>query len=139
VILGFLILARPVPAQEASVEDRLREWYSRFDGAETADGHSDNGTRLNAPSDLGLDEYEFAHEIQLNVDIKRMGRFSTGYWRLGLEGEDVVAVDANFPGWHGYRFEAGVRRENTFAGTAPQRVSRRTSGALTRSRASRSP
>lgn len=107
--IAFLIFAAPVAAQEVEVGIRLRAWYARYDGAVTADGRSDNGTRLDAASELGLDSYEFAHEIQLSVDVERIGHFSVGYWRLRLEGDDVLAGDANFDG---QTFPAGTAIES---------------------------
>lgn len=108
-LLALLTLASPVAAQEVEIELRLREWYARYDGALTADGRPDNGTRLDA-SELGLDSYEFAHELQLSVDMGRVGRFSAGYWRLRLEGDDILAGDANFDG---QSFPAGTAIEST--------------------------
>lgn len=107
-----LFLAAPVLAQDVGVGVRLREWFARYDGAVTADGRPDNGTRLDAGSELGLDSYELAHEIELNLDVDRVGRFSMGYWRLGLEGDETLAGDANFDG---RSFPAGTEVESKLA------------------------
>jgi len=107
--IGLLPLAGSLAAQETTVGVRLREWCARYDGAVTADGRPDNGTRLDAASELGLDDYEFAHEIQVSLDVERVGRFSAGYWRLRLEGEDLLAGDSNFDG---QSFPAGAAIES---------------------------
>lgn len=97
-LVALLVLTAPVLAQDVEFGIRLREWLARYDGAVTADGRPDNGTRLDAESELGLDSYEFAHEIELSLDVDQVGRFSMGYWRLGLEGDETLAGDANFDG-----------------------------------------
>jgi hypothetical protein len=108
-LMALLMLTAPAAAQEVEVGVRLREWYARYDGAVTADGRPNNGTRLDAGSELGLDSYEFAHEIQLSVDVERVGHFSAGYWRLRLEGDDVLEGNANFDG---QSFPAGAAIES---------------------------
>ena len=85
-------------SQETTVEVRLREWYARYDGAVTANGPLDNGTRFDAESDLGLDSHDLVHQIQLSVDFPEVGRFSLGYWQLRQEGNDVLQADAIFDG-----------------------------------------
>jgi hypothetical protein len=107
--LAFLTLAAPAAAQEVEVGVRLREWYARYDGAVTSDGRQNNGTRLDAASELGLDDHEFAHEIQISLDVERWGRFAAGYWRLRLEGDEVLGGDANFDG---QSFPAGTAVES---------------------------
>lgn len=108
-LMALSFLAAPAAAQDIETGVRLREWYARYDGAVTADGRPDNGTRLDAASELGLDDHAFAHEIQVSVDSARVGRFSAGYWRLRLEGEDVLAGNANFDG---RSFPAGTAVES---------------------------
>ncbi len=96
--LYILVTAGPLCTQDVEIGVRLREWFARYDGAVIAEGPTDNGTRLDAASDLGLDSYELAHDIQVSVDISMIGRFTLGYWRLRLEGDETLAGDANFDG-----------------------------------------
>ena len=107
VLLALLLAAGPLGAQDVGV--RLREWYARYDGAVTADGRTGGGTRLDAASEMGLDESAFAHEIEVSVDVGKVGRFSAGYWRLRLEGDDVLAGDALFDD---HLFPAGTAVES---------------------------
>lgn len=107
VVVALLTTVAPAPAQE--VEVRLREWYARYDGAVTSDGRPDNGTRLDAASELGLEDHGFAHELQVSLDVERVGRFTAGYWRLRLEGDDVLVGNANFDG---QLFPAGTAVES---------------------------
>jgi hypothetical protein len=102
---AFLISVSPLWAQEAGVGVRVREWLAGYDGAITADGRPDNGTRLDAASGLGLDDSGFAHEIQASVDVPGVGRFQAGYERLRLDGERVLDADTNFDG---HLFPAGT-------------------------------
>ena len=112
VMVAFLLSTGPRYAQEIGVGVRLREWFARYDGAITADGPPNNGTRLDAASDLGLDSYELAHDIQVFADISTVGRFTLGYWRLQLEGDEALAADADFDG---STFPAGTAVESRLA------------------------
>jgi hypothetical protein len=98
VLLAFLFSSSPLWAQEIGVGVRVREWLARYDGTIAADGVSNSGPRLDAGSDLGMDDHEFAHEIQLSVDIPAVGRFQVGYWRLRLDGDAVLDADTGFDG-----------------------------------------
>ncbi len=111
-LFALLLVTAPALAQDVEVGIRLREWFARYDGAVTADGRADNGTRLDAESDLGLDSHEFAHEVEFSLEIDRVGRFSMGYWRLRLEGDETLAGDANFDG---QTFPAGTSIESKLA------------------------
>ncbi len=95
VVLAFLSTAAPPLAQDVAIGVRVRERLTRYDGAITADGRDNNGTRLDA-SDLGLDDYGFAHELRVSVDIPEAGPFHAGYWRLRREGDEVLEADAAF-------------------------------------------
>jgi len=108
-LLGFLLVSTPAWAQDVQGGVRLREWLCRYDGAITAEGPADNGTRLDAGSDLGLDRFEPAHEIQASVDVGSVGRFSIGYWRLRFEGSEVLDADTTF---NGLTFPAGTAVES---------------------------
>ncbi len=99
----------PLWAQEIGVGVRVREWLARYDGAITSDSRSTEGTRLDAGTDLGMDEFGLAHEIQVSVDVPRIGRFQVGYWRLRLEGDEVLAGSATFDG---QLFPAGTSVES---------------------------
>lgn len=73
-VVSFLLVASPLYAQEIGAGVRLREWFARYDGTLTADGRPNNGTRLDAASDLGMGDFEFAHEIQVSLDVPRIER-----------------------------------------------------------------
>jgi hypothetical protein len=110
--VALVVLAGPLCSQDVVVGARVREWFARYDGAVTADGRPNNGTRFDAASDLGLDDYELAHEIQVSLDTPTIGRFTVGYWRLRLEGDAALAAGANFDG---STFPAGTTVESRLA------------------------
>jgi hypothetical protein len=97
-LLAFLLSPAALCAQDVGVGVRVREWLARYDGTIAADGTSNTGPRLDAGSDLGMDDREFGHEIQLSVDIPSVGRFQAGYWRLRLSGDAVLDADTAFDG-----------------------------------------
>ena len=111
-LFAFLLSAGPLWSQEATVGVRLREWAARYDGSITAEGRSDNGTRLDASSDLGMDRYALTHDLQVSVEVPDIGRFSVGYWRLRLQGDDTLAADATFDGT---TFPAGTAVDSRLA------------------------
>jgi hypothetical protein len=96
-LVALGLMAGPLAAQEVDVGIRLREWFVRYDGALTADGRPDNGTRLDA-SEIGLDSPQLAHEFQLSLHVAGVGRVAFGYGRVRLEGDEVLAGDVNFDG-----------------------------------------
>ncbi len=86
----MLLLA--LALQDPAVEVRARAWFPRFDGATLADGDAGAGTRAGA-EELGLDGTETVPDLEMDLRIPGVGRFTAEFWRLKLEGSDTLGGD----------------------------------------------
>lgn len=87
-----MLLLLALALQDPAVDVRARAWFAQFDGATLADGKAGAGTRVGV-DELGLDGAEAAPDLELNLRVPGVGRFSAELWRLKLEGSETLGGD----------------------------------------------
>jgi hypothetical protein len=94
----FLSAAAPAVAQDEHIGLRVREWYARMGGHIEADDGSGTSESIDLASDLGLDDRNWTHELQVYLRIPVLGRIYLGWWRAHDSGEETLTRTFDFQG-----------------------------------------
>jgi hypothetical protein len=103
-----LLAAIPAAADD-TLGIRVREWLAAIDGHVQAEGGSVSSTDIDLDSELGIDDPDLTHEVQIYARIPVVGRLYLGAWWVRFEGDKTLDQSITYAD---QTFAAGTRIES---------------------------